>query len=105
MRADARKRCRFAPKKRLRTTHRHRNRLLQRPPDDCTLLKRKESPYWYSNIIFIEENAPQTKSQGAYLHKNFAARTPYKKAYQYRAENMKKLRKFCVKIVSLPYFY
>lgn len=29
----------------------------------------------------------------------------YKKAYLYRAENMKKLQKFCVKIVSLPYFY
>lgn len=28
-----------------------------------------------------------------------------KKAYLYRVENMKKLRKFCVKIVSLPYFY
>ena len=62
-------------------------------PDDYTLLKRKESPYWYSYIIFIEENAPQTKCQGAYLHKNFATRMPYKKAYQYRAENMKKLRK------------
>lgn len=28
-----------------------------------------------------------------------------KKVYLYRAENMKKLQKFCVKIVSLPYFY
>lgn len=28
-----------------------------------------------------------------------------KKVYLYRGKNMKKLRKFCVKIVSLPYFY
>lgn len=39
----------------------------------------------------------------------FQKKTPrdalYKKAYLYRAENMKKLQKFCVKIVSLPYFY
>lgn len=77
MRADARKRCRFAPKNafipRTGAGIAHGNV----PPDDNESRKGKESPYWYSDIIFLEENAPQTICQGAYLHKNFAARTPY----------------------------
>ena len=46
-------------------------------PDDNESRKGKKSPYWYSDIILLKKNAPQTKCQGAYLHKNFAARTPY----------------------------
>ena len=69
MRAYARKRCRFAPKNafipRTGAGIAHDNV----PPDDNESQKGKKSPYWYSDIILLKKNAPQTKCQGAYLHK------------------------------------
>lgn len=93
MRADARKRCRFAPKNAFLPRTGAGNAHGNVPRTTTTAEKGKISPYGYSDIIFLKKNAPQTICQGAYLHKSFAARTPYKKAYLYRAENMKKLRK------------
>lgn len=102
MRADARKRCRFAPKNafipRAGVGIAHGNV----PPDDNESQKGKKSPYGYSDIILLKKNAPQTKCQGAYLHKSFAARTPYYKKRTCTAaifhKNFKNSKKIVVKI-------
>lgn len=105
IRASTREKVSLRSEKCLYSTHRRRNRPRQRPPDDNESQKGKKSPYWYSDIIFIEENAPQTNVKARYFNKKRRANAILKKVYLYRAENMKKLQKFCVKIVSLPYFY
>lgn len=79
IRAWTREKVSLRSEKCLYSTHRRRNRPRQRPPDDAESRKGKKSPYGYSDIILLKKNAPQTKCQGAYLHKNFAARTPYVK--------------------------
>ena len=78
IRAWTREKVSLRSEKCLYSTHRRRNRPRQRPPDDAESRKGKKSPYGYSDIILLKKNAPKTKCQGAYLHKNFAARTPYK---------------------------
>lgn len=71
------KRCRFAPKNAFIPRTGAGIAPRQRPPDDAESRKGKKSPYGYSDIILLKKNAPQMICQGAYLHKNFAARTPY----------------------------
>lgn len=67
MRADARKRCRFAPKNafipRTGAGIAHGNV----PQTTTKAEKGKKSPYGYSDIILLKKNAPQTKCQGALL--------------------------------------
>ena len=77
MRADARKRCRFAPKNAF--ISRTGAGIAHGNVPRTTQKAEKESPYGYSDIILLKKNAPQTICQGAYLHKSFAARTPYVK--------------------------
>ena len=57
-------------------------------------------------IIFFKNKTRRRRYVKArYFNKKSPRERHIKKAYLYRAENMKKLQKFCVKIVSLPYFY
>lgn len=105
MRADARKRCRFAPK----------NAFIPRTgagitpsnvPRTTTKAKKERKAVRVQRYYFLRrKRAADDMSRRVTSIKKRRANAILKKAYLYRAENMKKLQKFCVKIVSLPYFY
>lgn len=105
MRAYARKRCRFAPK----------NAFIPRTgagitpsnvPRTTTKAEKERKARTGTAIIFFKNKTRRRRYVKArYFNKKRRANAILKKAYLYRGKNMKKLRKFCVKIVSLPYFY
>lgn len=105
MRAYARKRCRFAPK----------NAFIPRTgagitpsnvPRTTTKAEKERKARTGTAIIFLRiKRAADDMSRRVISIKKRRANAILKKAYLYRGKNMKKLRKFCVKIVSLPYFY
>ncbi len=105
MRADARKRCRFAPKNAFipRTgagiAHGNVPRTTQKAE------KERKARTGTAILFFKKKTRRRRYVKARYFNKKRRANALCKKAYLYRAENMKKLQKFCVKIVSLPYFY
>lgn len=105
MRADARKRCRFTPTNafipRTGAGIAHGN-----VPRTTTKAKKERKARTGTAILFFRNETRRRRNVKArYFNKKTPRERHIKKSVPVPRQNMKKLRKFCVKIVSLPYFY